>query len=170
MSQGFLSKIDFGAAWMRRLLNLYPPFRGAGIRVRDIAPDFRSATVELRMKLLNRNYVGTHFGGSLFAMTDPFFMILMMKNLGPEYVVWDKQGTVRFLKPARGTVTARFEMPPERVDEARAKTVDGGKHEPVFKVEIVDSQGVVVADVEKTLHIRRKNRDAAQALEAQRRR
>ena len=76
MAQGFLSRFSLGAAGMRRLFNWWPPFRGAGIRVRDIAPDFRSATVELRMRLLNRNYVGTHFGGSLFAMTDPFFMVM----------------------------------------------------------------------------------------------
>ena len=156
MSQGFLSRFEFGAAGMRRLLNIWPPFRAAGIRVREIAPDFRSATVELRMRLLNRNYVGTHFGGSLFAMTDPFFMILMMKNLGPGYLVWDKEGTVRFLKPARGTVTARFELPEERIAEARARTVSGEKHEPVFRVEIVDAQGTVVADVAKTLYIRKK--------------
>ena len=101
-----LSKITFGPGAMRRLFNLWPVFRGAGIRVREIGPDFRSVTVELRAKLLNRNYVGTHFGGSLFAMTDPFFMIMMMQNLGRDYIVWDKAGTVRFLKPARGTVTA----------------------------------------------------------------
>jgi acyl-coenzyme A thioesterase PaaI-like protein len=148
--------VQFGPAGMRRLFNFWPPFRAAGIRVREIAPDFRSATVELRMKLLNRNYVGTHFGGSLFAMTDPFFMILMMKNLGPEYVVWDKQGTVRFLKPARGTVTARFHLPEERVAEAKQATAEGEKFEPVFRVDIVDEAGVTVADVEKTLYIRRK--------------
>ena len=111
------------------------------------------------MRLLNRNYVGTHFGGSLFAMTDPFFMIMMMKNLGPRYLVWDKAGTVRFLKPARGTVTARFLLPVERIAEARAATESGDKHEPKFLVEIVDAQGVVVADVEKTLYIRRKKED-----------
>jgi acyl-coenzyme A thioesterase PaaI-like protein len=154
--QGFLSRIEFGANGMRRLFNLWPPFRGAGIRVREIAPDFRSVTVELRMRLLNRNYVGTHFGGSLFAMTDPFFMIMMMKNLGPEYLVWDKAGTVRFLKPARGTVTARFVMPEESIAAARAATRSGEKHEPKFVVEILDAQGVTVADVEKTLYIRRK--------------
>jgi acyl-coenzyme A thioesterase PaaI-like protein len=170
MSQGFLSRIQFGHAGMRRLFNLWPPFRAAGIRVREIAPDFRSATVELRMKLLNRNYVGTHFGGSLFSMTDPFFMIMMMKNLGPEYLVWDKAGTVRFLKPARGTVTARFTLPEERIDEARRRTADGAKHEPQFRVEIVDEQGVTVADVEKTLYIRRKKNDGTQALEAHGRR
>jgi len=158
MSQGFLSRFEFGAAGMRRLFNLWPPFRAAGIRVREIAPDFRSATVELRMKLLNRNYVGTHFGGSLFAMTDPFFMILMMKNLGPDYVVWDKAGTVRFLKPARGTVTAHFRLAEEHIAEARALTASGEKHEPVFHVEIVDASGTTVADVAKTLHIRKKKK------------
>jgi acyl-coenzyme A thioesterase PaaI-like protein len=157
MSQGFLSRIAFGAAGMRRLLNWWPPFRGAGIRVREIAPDFRSVTVELHMRLLNRNYVGTHFGGSLFAMTDPFFMIMMMKNLGPRYLVWDKEGTVRFLKPARGTVTARFRIPEESIVAARAATESGEKYEPKFRVEIVDAQGVTVADVEKTLYIRKKN-------------
>lgn len=156
MSQGFLSRVRLGAGGMRRLFNLWPPFRAAGIRVREIAPDFRSATVELRMKLLNRNYVGTHFGGSLFSMTDPFFMVLMMKNLGPEYVVWDKEARVRFLKPARGTVTARFQLPEERIAEARAATASGEKFEPTFRVEIVDAVGVTVADVEKTLHIRRR--------------
>ena len=156
--QGFLARYTFGAAAMRRLFNLWPPFRGMGIHVREIAPDFRHATVELRMKLLNRNYVGTHFGGSLFAMADPWFMILMMKRLGEEYVVWDKAGAVRFLKPARGTVTARFEMPEEKVEEARERTAGGEKHEPVFKVAIVDTAGVTVAEVEKTLHIRRKKK------------
>ena len=156
MSQGFLSRFTFGANGMRRLFNWWPPFRGAGIRVREIAPDFRSATVELRTTLLNRNYVGTHFGGSLFAMTDPFFMIMMMKILGPEYLVWDKQATVRFLKPACGTVVARFRIPEERIAEVRAATDAGEKYEPKFTVEIVDSEGVTVADVEKTLYIRRK--------------
>jgi acyl-coenzyme A thioesterase PaaI-like protein len=156
MSQGFLSRIEFGPTGMRHLFNWWPPFRAAGIRVRHIAPDFRSATVELRMRLFNRNYVGTHFGGSLFAMTDPFFMVLMMKNLGSDYVVWDKQGTVRFLKPARGTVTARFELPEARIAEARAATASGGKFEPTFRVDIVDAQGVTVADVEKILYIRRR--------------
>ena len=153
--QGFLSRIRFGANGIRRLLNLWPPFRGMGIRVREIAPDFRHATVELRMRLFNRNYVGTHFGGALFAMTDPFFMILMMQRLGEEYVVWDKAGTVRFLKPARGTVTAHFEMPDARVAEARDNTASGEKFEPVFSVAIKDAAGVTVAEVDKTLHIRR---------------
>ena len=154
--QGFLSRFTFGAGAMRRMFNLWPPFRGMGIRVRELSPEFTHAVVELRMKLLNRNYVGTHFGGSLFAMADPWFMILMMKRLGDGYVVWDKAGSVRFIKPARGTVTARFEMPEHKVEEARARTANGGKFEPVFSADIVDASGATVASVEKTLHIRRK--------------
>ena len=160
----------FSAAQLRRGMGWWPPFLGAGIRVRSLSEDFRDAVVELRMGRLNRNYVGTHFGGSLYAMTDPFFMIMMMKNLGPDYLVWDKAGTVRFLKPARGTVTARFRLPEEHIAEARMRTAEGAKHEPQFRVEIVDEQGVTVADVEKTLYIRRKKNDGIQALEADGRR
>jgi acyl-coenzyme A thioesterase PaaI-like protein len=154
--QGFFWRLALGPRALRVLLNLWGPFRGAGIHVREIAPDFRRVTVELRMRLLNRNYVGTHFGGSLFAMTDPFFMVMMMHNLGPEYIVWDKSGTVRFLKPAKGTVTARMELTEAMVNEARAQTGAGAKFEPTYRVEVTDAAGVPVAAVEKTLYIRKK--------------
>ena len=156
MTQGFLSRIAFGANGMRRLFNLWPPFRGAGIRVREIAPDFSRCTVELRMGMLNRNYVGTHFGGSIYAMTDPFHMVMMMNNLGPDYIVWGKAGSVRYLKPGRGTLTAEFTITQAMVDEAIAKTSEGGKFEPTYAVELKDGEGTVVATVEKTLYIRKK--------------
>jgi acyl-coenzyme A thioesterase PaaI-like protein len=156
MWSAFLARMSATPSGMRWMFNIWPPFRGAGIRVLDIAPDFRSATIELRTTLMNRNFVGTHFGGSLFAMTDPFFMVLMMRKLGRDYIVWDKEGTVRFLKPAKGTVTARIVLPEERIAEVRAATASGGKFEPSFKVDLVDSEGVTVADVEKTLYIRKK--------------
>jgi acyl-coenzyme A thioesterase PaaI-like protein len=155
MSQGYLSRIDFSAAWMRRLFNLWPPFRAAGIRVTRVAPDFRHVTVELRAGLLNRNFVGSHFGGSMFAMADPFFMIMMMRNLGRGYVVWDKAAAIRFLRPGRGTLTARFELTQAMVDEAVSRTAGGSRHEPTYGVEITDGKGLPVAAVEKTLHIRR---------------
>jgi acyl-coenzyme A thioesterase PaaI-like protein len=152
----FLDRLSATPGGMRWMFNIWPPFRGAGIRVREIGADFRSATIELRFETMNRNFVGTHFGGSLFAMTDPFFMVLMMRNLGRDYIVWDKQGTVRFLKPAKGVIVARIVLPEERIAEARAATASGDKFEPSFKVDIVDSAGVTVADVEKVLYIRRK--------------
>ncbi len=156
MWMNFLRWLSVTPSRMRFMFNIWAPFRGAGIRVREIGEDFRSVTIELRTTMMNRNYVGTHFGGSLFAMTDPFFMVLMMRNLGRDYIVWDKQGTVRFLKPAKGTVTARIVLLEERIAEAKAATASGEKFEPSFKVDIVDSEGVTVADVEKVLYIRRK--------------
>ena len=155
-AQGYISRFTVGPRLMRWMFRLWPPFRGMGIRVREIAPDFRSVVVELRQLLLNRNFVGTHFGGSMFSMTDPFYMIMMMQVLGREYVVWDKAGTIRFIKPGRGTLVARFELTEAMVDEVLRKTAAGEKFEPTYSVDVVNAEGETVARVEKTLHIRRK--------------
>jgi len=146
--------------WRRRrfqlLVNLYPPYLGAGVRVTRIADDFHSLEVELRLRPWNRNYVGTHFGGSLFSMADPFFMIMLIELLGKGYVVWDKSASIRFRRPGRGTVRARFEIPPEQAAEIRRAADEGGKVEPTFRVEIRDEQGEIVAEVEKLLSVKRK--------------
>jgi acyl-coenzyme A thioesterase PaaI-like protein len=148
------------ARWRRlrfqALVNLYPPYLGAGVRVTRVADDFSRIDVRMGLHLWNQNYVGTQFGGSLFAMADPFFMIMLMELLGPGYAVWDKAGTIRFRKPGRGTVRARFEIPPERVEEIRRAADAGGKVEPTFHVAITDEQGEVVAEVEKLLSVKRK--------------
>jgi acyl-coenzyme A thioesterase PaaI-like protein len=157
VSQGFLSRFAIGPRTMRWLFGLWPPFRGMGIRVREIAPDFRRVVVELRPRLLNRNWVGSHFGGSMFAMADPFYMIMMMQLLGRDYVVWDKAASIRFLKPGRGTLLARFEVTRAMVEEVVARTAGGGKFEPTYSVDVVNAEGETVARVEKTLHIRKKN-------------
>ncbi len=141
---------------LRRLLNLWPPFLFAGVRVRSIADDWRQAEVELRAHWWNRNYVGVHFGGSLFAMTDPFWMLLALHALGRDYIVWDKAGEITFLKPGRGTVRARFRLDDAMLDEIHAATADGGKHLRWFETEIVDAGGEIVARARKQLYIRRK--------------
>lgn len=141
---------------MRWLFNFWPPFRAAGIKVMHIADDWSAARVELRMKLLNRNYVGTHFGGSLFAMTDPFFMILMIHRLGSDYIVWDKAASIRFRRPGRGTVRAEFRLTPDEIAEVKQLADATGRTEPVFSVDVVDRDGNVVATVEKTLSVRKR--------------
>jgi acyl-coenzyme A thioesterase PaaI-like protein len=150
--------------WQRRrfqlLVNLYPPYLGAGVRVRRIADDFRAIDVEMRLWPWNRNYVGTHFGGSLFSMVDPFFMIMLIERLGNGYVVWDKSGTIRFRRPGRGTVRARLEIPPERVEEVRRAVDADGKVEATFRVEILDRKGEVVAEVDKLISVKRAIRSA----------
>jgi len=154
--QGFFRRVLGSPRLLRALLNVYPPYLGAGVRVEAIDPDFRGLRVAMPLRLYNRNYVGTHFGGSLYAMVDPFFMLMLMRSLGERYVVWDRAARVEFLKPGRGTVRAELRITEEDVAKARAGTADGRKHEPVFTVEVRDAEGDVVARVEKTLYVRLK--------------
>jgi acyl-coenzyme A thioesterase PaaI-like protein len=138
-----------------RMINFYPPLFGAGIRSQVI--DERTIRVEMKLTALNRNIVGVHFGGSLYAMCDPWFMLILMRALGTEYVVWDKAASIQFLKPGRGTVTATFHIPQERIDEIRLAADGGQKLEPTFTVDVLDAQGQAIAHVEKLLYVRKKN-------------
>lgn len=147
---------ELSARALRRIMNLWPPFLFAGVRVRAIADDWRSAEVELRMRRWNRNYVGSHFGGSLFSMTDPFWMLLMIHALGRDYIVWDQTGEIHFMKPGRGTVRAVFRLDDAVLDEIRAATADGSKHLRWFTTDIIDAGGETVARVRKRLYIRLK--------------
>ncbi|CUA85075.1 MULTISPECIES: DUF4442 domain-containing protein [Gulbenkiania] len=138
------------------LINLWPPFLGAGIRVRHIRPDWREIVVSMRLGLTNRNYVGVHFGGSLYAMTDPFFMLMLMHTLGSDYYVWDKAGRIEYIKPGRGVVSARFTLEEAALESIRAHTAGGDKYFPELQVDVVDASGEVVARVHKTLYVKRK--------------
>ncbi len=140
----------------RLLMNLWPPFVGAGIRVRHIAPDFRSVTVDMRLRWYNRSYVGTLFGGSLYSMTDPFLLLMLLHTLGGQYRVWDKSGSIEYLAPGRGRVWARFELQDSDLAQIRRMTEAGDKHLHLFNVDIRDDEGMVVARVEKIIYIRRK--------------
>ena len=143
--------------WLRlreRLINFYPPLLGAGIRSRTI--DALTIHVEMKLTALNRNIVGVHFGGSLYAMCDPWFMLIMMRALGPDYIVWDKAASIKFVSPGRGTVNAIFQIPQERVNEIRAAADRGEKIEPTFSVDVLGEQGQVIAHVEKLLYVRKK--------------
>ncbi|MDQ3494812.1 MAG: DUF4442 domain-containing protein [Pseudomonadota bacterium] len=141
---------------LRRVLNLWPPFLFTGIHVAAIGEDWRHARVDLRMRPWNRNYVGSHFGGSLFAMTDPFWMLLALHALGSDYIVWDQAGEIAFVKPGRGTVSAEFRIDPAMLDEIRSATAGGDKHLRWCPVDVVDAAGGVVARVRKQLYVRRK--------------
>ena len=141
----------------RKLMNLWPPFLGAGIKVKNIDPDFTTIDVELKMRFYNKNYVGTHYGGSLFSMTDPFYMLILMKQLGKDYVVWDKGAKIDFKKPGKGKLTAHFNITQKQVKDIKEQADKQKKVEPTFTVQVLDEQGDVVAEIEKTLHVRRKS-------------
>lgn len=138
------------------LMNLWPPFLGAGIRVREIAPDWRRVIVEMRLGLANRNERGTHFGGSLYAMTDPFFAQMLMCNLPADYRVWDKAASIEFVAPGRGRMRAELRLTDDDLATIRKMTAAGDKHLHVFKVDVVDEQKLVVARVDKVVYVRRR--------------
>lgn len=155
--------LQLSARGLRRIMNLWPPYLFSGVRVRTIADDWRHAEIELRSHWWNRNYVGVHFGGNLFSMTDPFWMLLTMNALGKDYIVWDKAGAIDFRKPGRGTVRAHFRVDDAMLDEIRAATAGGDKYLRWCETEIVDAGGEVVARVRKQLYIRRKESAAPSA-------
>jgi acyl-coenzyme A thioesterase PaaI-like protein len=145
------------ASHLHRWINLWPPFLGAGIRVKRIAPDMKAIDVEMKLRWWNANYVGTHFGGSLFAMTDAFYMLMLMANLGRDYIVWDKAASIRYRKPGRSTVRAEFRLTDAQLDDIREKLKTLPKYEPTFTIDIKDEQGIVIAEVEKLLYVKRKD-------------
>ncbi|WP_085581064.1 MULTISPECIES: DUF4442 domain-containing protein [unclassified Pseudomonas] len=147
----------FGKArLMRWFLTFYPPYLGAGVRVRHISDDFRDIRVSMGLGWHNRNYVGTQFGGSLYSMVDPFFMLMLMENLGPRYIVWDKAADIDFISPGKGPVFARFSIDDALLDDVRRQTANGDKYLPQLQVDIHDGAGTLVARVGKTLYVRLK--------------
>jgi hypothetical protein len=139
-----------------RLVSLYPPYLGAGVRVRYPKDDATRVMVSMGLHWWNKNLFGTQFGGSLYSMCDPQFVFILLRNLGPLYVVWNKSAAIEFLRPGRGCVTATFHVPPEKIAEIRAAADRGEKVEPVLVVEILGSDGTLVARVTETLWVRKK--------------
>lgn len=138
---------------MRWGFNLWPCYRGTGARVTFIAGNWREVRVRIPLSWRTRNYVGTIFGGSLYAAVDPFYMIMLMKNLGPEVVVWDKAASIRFRKPGRGVLWATFRLEEGELADIRRLLLVQPKVDRTYSIQLVDSGGLVHAEVEKVLHI-----------------
>lgn len=145
------------AKYLRVIANFWLPFFGAGIKIVYASPDYREIKVRMKLHWYNKNYVGTHFGGSLYAMTDPFYMMMLINNLGPGYIVWDKAAKIDFIKPGRGTVHTHFKFSEIDIQEIKAKADELGRYVFDKRADIVDDAGEVVATVNKTLYVRSKN-------------
>jgi acyl-coenzyme A thioesterase PaaI-like protein len=142
-------------------MSLWAPNFFSGIRIRRFSHDWTHATVELHINVITRNFVKTAFGGSMSAMTDPYFFMLVMHQLGRDYVVWDTRGEIEFIKPGRGVLTAEFDVPPEKAAELRERAKDGAKVLEWFETVITDRDGDVVAKVRREVYIREKKRVTA---------
>ncbi|KTC85023.1 DUF4442 domain-containing protein [Legionella brunensis] len=140
---------------LRFILNCYPPFWGAGIKVETISKNFSFARVSMAFRWYNKNYMRTQFGGSLYSMTDPFFALMLIHRLGPKYVVWDKQGEIDYIKPGKGRVYADFAITDEDLVGIKEATKEYKKHLPVFHTQIYDNSKQIIAIVKKTLYVKR---------------
>lgn len=150
MAESFESKL------MRWKFNFFPAYRASGARLTYISSDF----LEMRMKLAltrdTRNYVGTLFGGSMYASVDPIYMMILIKNLGADYIVWDKAATIRFKKPGRSTLYATFAIDRNELAEIKTKLAAQHSIDRIYNVDLLDSAGVIHASVEKVVYIRKK--------------
>ncbi len=142
--------------FLEKAINFYGPFLGAGVKLKELSKDYRYAKVTMPLTFYNKNYMGTQFGGSLYAMVDPWYMLMLIKNLGENYIVWDKEATIRFKKPGKGKVTAEFVLTQEIIDEIKLHVGDHTKMNYIFKVEIKDESGALICEVDKVVYIRRK--------------
>lgn len=139
-----------------KFMSYWPPFFFSGIRITHISENLRDVYVTLKLRFYNRNYVGTQFGGAMFSMTDAFFMVMLINNLGPDYVVWDKAASIKFLKPGRTDLKAEFHLTDADLESIKQKTDELGKIDWIQTIQIKDLQGTVVAEAERILYIKKK--------------
>jgi acyl-coenzyme A thioesterase PaaI-like protein len=147
MPENFASKID------RWKFNIFPAYRGSGARVLYISADYREMRVKIPLSWRTRNYVGTIYGGSMYAGIDPIYMLMLIKNLGSEYIVWDKAATIRFKRPGKETLYAKFLLTQEELDEIKVILQTKKSVDRIHNVELKDKNGKVHCIIKKTLYI-----------------
>ncbi len=139
-----------------KLMRFWPPFWGAGISVKNFNPDFTNITVQMKLRFWNKNYFGTHFGGSMYSMTDPFYMLMLVNLLGKGYIIWDKSASIRYKKPAKGTIYAKFALTQEEIEKIRQHVEKEQKIQPEFLIELTNKAGETVAEINKVISIAKK--------------
>jgi len=129
---------------------------GAGIKLKHIAKDWTHIRVVLPLRWYNRNIVGVQYGGSLYSMADPWFMLMLMQILGKDYIVWDQAATIHFKQPGRSTVSADFRITEQQIQEIKAHVQQHGKGNFTMQTQVLNPQNEVIATVEKVLYVRYK--------------
>ncbi len=142
----------------RVILNFYPMYWGTGGKVIYLADDYKEARIKISLNWRTRNYVGTIFGGSMFAATDVVYFLLVLKNIGKNYIVWDKASSIQFRKPGRGTLTCTAKITDEEINSIKAELLTIDKIDKIYHLDLIDESGDVCASIEKTIHIRNKNK------------
>lgn len=140
----------------KKLINLYPPFLGAGIRIKEYSKEGNSYLVEMKLRWYNRNVAGSHFGGSLYSMCDPFYVFAAYSYFGDDYIIWDKSASIDYVRPGMGTVRALFEIPMDKLRDMKVEVDKEGRKTFHFKTEILDTKNRVVSKVNKEIYIKKK--------------
>ena len=135
---------------------LFACYRGTGGRLRYISEDWSEVRLELPLSWRTRNYVGTIFGGSIYSAVDPIYMLMLIRRLGPDFIVWDKAASIQFKKPGRGTLHAQFLVTDAELDAIHAALETQRSVDRSYIIELKDSAGTVCATVEKLIYIRRR--------------
>jgi acyl-coenzyme A thioesterase PaaI-like protein len=153
---GFPMSESLRSRFYRWGFNLFPAYCATGARITFISHDFREVRVRLPLTWQTRNYVGTIFGGSMYAAVDPVYMLMLIKNLGPDYVVWDKSACITFKKPGRTPLFAHFVLYDGELDAIRNELTRNRSVDRTYHVDLTDKEGVLHASIEKVVYIRLK--------------
>jgi hypothetical protein len=136
--------------------NFWPPFLGAGIKIDHVSNDRMHVKMLLKKRFWNRNIVGTQYGGSIYSMTDPIFMAMLLHHLQQDYIVWDKSASVRFRKPGKSNLTADFKLTHEDLEDIKKRLETEPKIDWERNISIFDNEQNLVAEISKVIHIRKK--------------
>ncbi len=150
MPESFRSRLH------RWYFNFFPAFRGTGARITYLADDFREIRIRLPLSWRTRNYVGTIYGGSMYACVDPIYMVMLIRNLGRSYEVWDKAATIRFRRPGRSTLYARMAIDQQELDDITTALEAEPSTERVYDIDLIDDIGIAHSSVRKTIFIRKR--------------
>lgn len=146
------------ATFLKLGFNLSPMYRRSTARIEYISEDLKTIRVAIPLNYKNRNYVGSIFGGSLFAAVDPIPMIQLMYILKEEYIVWDKSAQIKFKKPARERVFATFEFTSEEIETIKTKLALENEIEWHKTTYITNKTGeIIYCEVIKTIYLAQKD-------------
>ena len=133
--------------------NFSPMYRRSVGKITFVSKDLHTVKVEIPLNFKNSNYEGSIFGGSLFAATDPIFMIQLIQILGDEYIVWDKSANIKYKRPARSKAFATFEFSKNEIESIKLEVAQSKKMDLIKHLNIVSEEGEVFAELSKTMYI-----------------
>jgi acyl-coenzyme A thioesterase PaaI-like protein len=146
-------KGNFTSWKFRTIMNWYPMYFGTGGKILFISDDFRELHLRIRLNLWTYNYVGTIFGGSMFSATDPFYMLMLLRNFGKSYVVWDKSASIKFVRPAKKTLYAKYLVSDELLESIRQEVMEKGECTRIMTIELKDENEIVYAVIERNVYV-----------------